>query len=141
MFLRKLMFFRFGGREVHMPRLIGAFILFSALLFFVQASAQMFNSWDNIKEVNRCLASNDFSRTFCQETAEKSLGLYVGLDQKELSLRQFWSVILGPMATVLFWLAVLFLGWMVYRTGDLVLPIEEVEKVFPDKKGIGKKRV
>lgn len=135
------MFFRFGGREVHMPRLIGAFILFSALLFFVQASAQMFNSWDNIKEVNQCLASPDFSRAFCQEAAQKSIGLYVSLGQEELSLRQFWSVILGPMATVLFWLAVLFLGWMVYRTGDLVLPIEEVEKIFPDRKrNVGEKK-
>lgn len=108
-----------------MPRLIGAFILFSALLFFVQSTAMMFNSWDNLKKVNDCLYQKDFSREFCQQLALESVGIYVGPDQSELSMRQFWSVILGPIATILLWLAVLFFGWMIYKTGDLVIPVEE----------------
>lgn len=126
------MFFRFGGRDVHMPRLIGAFVLFAALLFFLQASSLMFNSWDNIKLVNSCLGSPDFDRSYCQGLAQDALGIYVGPEQVELSTRQFWSVILGPIATILFWLAVLFFGWLLYRTGDLVLPIEESIRTMPE---------
>jgi len=126
------MFFRFGGRDVHLPRLIGAFILFAGLLFFVQASAQMFSSWDNIKEVNACLASSEFSKTYCQDLAIKSIGVFVSTDQSELSLRQFWSVILGPIGTILIFLALLFFGWMIYRTGDIVLPIEESVRNLPE---------
>ncbi len=128
------MFFRFGGRDVHMPRLIGAFILFAALLFFLQASAQMFASWDNLKEVNKCLATPEVSRSFCQEFSRDALNVYVSSSQEELSTRQFWGVILGPIGSILLWLAVLFFGLLIYRTGDLVIPIEESIRVLKEKK-------
>ena len=108
-----------------MPRLIGAFILFASLLYFIQASAIMFNSWDNLKEVNNCLGDSSLDAFFCQDIAFKSSSLYVSLNQDSLSMRQFWGVLLGPIANVLVWLVVLFIGWMIYKTGDLVIPIEE----------------
>lgn len=128
------MLFRFGGRDVHMPRLIGAFILFSALLFFFQSSAQMFSSWDSIKEVNSCLSNPGFPREVCQNIADKALGIYVNTAQEQLSLRQFFSIILGPIGMLMFWLAVLFLGMLAYKTGQIVVPIEESIKIFDEKK-------
>ncbi|MEK6941568.1 MAG: hypothetical protein AABW85_01810 [archaeon] len=133
--MRRLLFFRVGGRDVHMPKLIGAFVLFAALLYFIQASALMFNSWDNLKEVDSCLHDSGVDHFYCQDIAFKSTGLYVRVDQSALSMRQFWGVLLGPIANVLVWLAVLFIGWLIYKTGDLVLPIEESERVLPEKKG------
>lgn len=130
-----------------MPKLIGAFILFAALLYFIQSSALMFNSWDNLKEVNDCLRNKgeilpsrerglNYSDPFyCQEVAIKSSNIYVKLDQSALSMRQFWGVLLGPIANVLVWIAVLFIGWIVYKTGDLIVPIEESIKDLPEKKG------
>ena len=103
--MRRLLFFRVGGRDVHMPKLIGAFVLFAALLYFIQASASMFNSWDNLKEINSCLERNKLGlipSTFsCQDMALKSSDLYLRLDQPSLSMRQFWGVLLGPIANVL----------------------------------------
>ena len=49
------MYFRVAGRDVHLPKLIGAFILFAALLMFVQASALMFDSWDHLKYYDSCV--------------------------------------------------------------------------------------
>ncbi|MBI2598208.1 MAG: hypothetical protein HYW50_03360, partial [Candidatus Diapherotrites archaeon] len=56
-------------------------------------------------------------------------------DQSALSMRQFWGVLFGPIANVLVWIAVLFIGWIVYKTGDLIVPIEESIKDLPEKKG------
>jgi hypothetical protein len=137
---RKVMYFRVGGRDVHLPKLIGAFILLAALLFFVQASAKMFESWDNLKAASACIdKANEFSdnlneMTYCQDQAKKSLDLFVRIDQDKLTMKQFFGTLLGPIATVMVWLAVLFFGWIIYRSGDLVLPIEETIRDVSDRK-------
>lgn len=138
--MHRLIYFRVGGREVHMPKLIGAFVLFAALLYFIQASAVMFNSWDNLKEINTCLKEPANDPFFCQDMAIKSSNLYVRLDQDSLSTRQFWGVLLGPIASVLVWLAALFIGWIIYKTGDVVLPIEESTVDLPEHIKRKKKR-
>jgi hypothetical protein len=60
------------------------------------------------------------------------LNLRVRDGQEELTGRQFWGGLLGPIAALLFWLAVLFFGWVMYRTGELVIPIEETITEYPN---------
>lgn len=141
--MKRVIFFRLAGRDVHMPRLIGAFILVAAFLMFVQASASMFDSWDSAKAVSNCLKaaeldgqridSNPGIFDECQDNAAAFLGIHVRQGQEDLTARQFWGSLLGPIAAVLFWIAILFLGYMLYRTGDLVLPIEERITMVPDE--------
>ncbi len=125
-----------------MPKLIGAFILFAALLMFIRASAVMFDSWDNLKAVNDCLARADGEEPFftsCQGLASGALDVYVRAGQSMLTNRQFWGALLGPISAILFWLAGLFLGYILYKTGDLVLPIEEtIREVSAPKRGGGR---
>ena len=136
--MRRIMYFRVAGKEVHMPRLIGAFILFAALLMFVRASALMFDSWDNLKYFEKCIEKIDPTSQAefdeCRTSLYKATGIYVKEGQGKLTSRQFWGALLGPIASVLFWLAVLFLGWIFYKTGDLIVPIEETIKTLPEKK-------
>jgi len=136
------MYFRIAGKDVHIPKLIGAFVLFAAFLMFVQVSAQMFDSWDNMKAIKSCLAQADANNKrmepgpdifpTCQDISNNSVGLYLRPGQTDLSSRQLFSVLLGPIAGILFWLAILFIGYVLYRTGDIVLPIEEKVTILSD---------
>ncbi|MCR4335928.1 MAG: hypothetical protein NUV57_05340, partial [archaeon] len=53
--MRRIIYLKIAGKDVHLPKLIGSFIVFAAFLLFVQASASMFDSWDSAKEVDLCL--------------------------------------------------------------------------------------
>ena len=139
--MRKIMYFRVAGRDVHLPKLIGAFILFAALLMFVQASANMFDSWDNLKFYDKCISSVDTANSisqqqddyaYCTDVLYRSTGIVVKGDDLRLTARQFWGGLLSPIASILFWLAGLFVGYIFYRTGDIVLPIEEDIKIVAD---------
>ncbi|MFH1224412.1 MAG: hypothetical protein V1676_01280 [Candidatus Diapherotrites archaeon] len=125
--MKKVVSFFGRGKNVHLPKLIGAFILFAALLMFIKVSAEMFESWDNAKAVNACLAAADDETKFlfCYNYANESLGVTVRPEQDKLTGRQFWQVLLGPVVSMLIWLAVLFVGWMLYRASHLVFFVEE----------------
>ena len=136
MLMRRLIYLRAAGRDVHLPKLIGALVLFAAVIMFFQTSAAMFNSWDNVKYVDGCLnpaKGPDALVVNCTELAKDSLGVSVRADQDSMTLRQKVEAIAPSVAGILFWLAALFAGFMVYRTGQLVLPIEEEVKMLPDR--------
>lgn len=140
--MRRIIYFRAAGRDVHIPKLIGSFVIFAALLMFIQSSAIMFESWETAKEVNSCLAeaSANLDRVEpgediypeCQAIARDYLDIRVHDGQEKLTTRQFWSGLLGPISSLLIWLAVLFVGYILYRTGELVVPIEETIRNVPD---------
>ena len=141
--MRKLIYFKVAGKDVHMPKLIGAFVLIGALLMFINSTAVMFNSWDNVKYLGTCLdkanpsSLADFND--CRETLYKSTGAYLQQGQGKLTSTQVAGVLLGPIANVLFWAAGLFIGYIIYRTGDLVVPIEETISTGAVRR-VGKKK-
>ncbi|MBI5553890.1 MAG: hypothetical protein HY917_04075 [Candidatus Diapherotrites archaeon] len=129
-----------------MPKLVGAFVLFGALLMFLGSLAHMFDSWDSLKGFDSCLSSvnpNDAAYAsdveMCRTTLWNKTGIYPALGQGKLSLVQFWSALMPPVAMVLFWLAGLLIGWMLYRTGELVIPIEETVRELGPKRRFAKK--
>jgi len=139
--MRRILYFRIAGRNVHIPKLIGSFIIFAAILMFVQASAAMFDSWDNLKFYESCVLNINVDQGLtdqrmqfnsCADTIYKSTGVVVREDTPQLTMRQFWSGLLTPIASILIWLAILFVGYVLYRTGELVLPIEETIREVPD---------
>ena len=139
--MRRIVTFKVAGKDVQLPKLIGAFILFAALFMFIKGAADMFDSWDNLRYSETCLANVDVSAPIAQQQAEiqecrdtlyKNTGIYLKPGQGKPTSRQFWSVLLGPIASVLFWLAILFIGWILYRTGELAIPIEEVVREVPE---------
>jgi len=141
--VHKVLFFRIGSRNVHLPKLIGAFIIVTAVLMFFQAGAVMFESWDNAKFLNNCLqnASAGLSlqdKQVCQQSAYYA-GVFVRLDQKALTAKQFWSMILQPIALLFGWAIVFIIGAMLYLSGRIIVPIEEAERIIKEKVR-GKKR-
>ncbi len=136
------MLFRIGGGDVQLPRLIGAFLLFAALILFVRAGAQMFDSWDALKSYPDCIASigseNDTVAQLryidCKDSLAKITGLQLKGDQDRISSRQFWFALLGPIANLFLWAVVFLLGMVLYKTGNIVIPIEQSIKEIPEQK-------
>ncbi|MBI4210462.1 MAG: hypothetical protein HY544_03085 [Candidatus Diapherotrites archaeon] len=128
----RLVHFRVAGRDVHIVKLVGAFIIFGAALMFVQSSSQMFDSWDIMKYYDSCVLGISSNQTpdyyksqfgFCAGILREATGIVVRPDHPFLTLRQFSVGLLAPMASLLFWLAVLFLGYLLYRSDRVYLPI------------------
>lgn len=131
------MWFRIAGRDVHLPKLIGSFVLFAALLMFFQAGAVMFDSWDNLKDIQNCLdavQTNSTTIDVCQRSAYYAFDdMYIRANQTELTSRQVGAALLKPIAWLFFWAVVFILGIMFYRSGTIVIPIEESIKEIPDR--------
>ena len=126
--MARVIYYTLGGREMHVPKLVGAFVIFIALLMFFKAGADMIDSWDNIKFVNNCLevAVGDEGKFLeCQDQALKSMNVFVRPGQDSLNNKQFAMGILPPVSWLLFWLVILGLGLFFYRTGSFVVPLEE----------------
>ncbi len=136
------MFFRIGSRDVQLPRLIGAFVLFAALILFVRAGAQMFDSWDALKSYPDCISSigseNETVAQLqygdCKDSLYKITGLQLKGDQDRISSRQFWFALLGPIANLFAWAVVFLLGLVFYKTGNIVIPIEQTIRDVPEPK-------
>ncbi len=151
--MRRIVYYRFGGREVHLPKLIGAFILFAALLMFLQSVASMFDSWNALGEYPNCLKQANavvddratpelqtqqlqlaqLKYMDCKDSLYKTTGVQLRGNQSRITARQFWSALLQPIAVVLFWAVVFVFGIIIYKTGNLMLPIEETVRELPEK--------
>jgi len=131
------------------PRLVGALVFFAALLMFLQSAALMFDSWDAVKHFPACRdnASSEISQTAvedtqllqvqlaqakfreCKDSLYDITGVRLTPSQGEISTRQLWEVMLYPTARVLFWLAVLLIGMMIYHMGLCCMPMEHFREM------------
>lgn len=125
--MRHIFFLRVGSKNLHLLKLIGAFLLFAALLMFFKSGAVMFNSWDALKEYPACLGGVQSQADFesCRLTLYYNAGVFPSLSQAELTSRQIWSAFLGPIAEVFFWAAAFIFGIILYKTGRIIFPVEE----------------
>jgi len=136
------MLFRLATRDVHLPKLVGAFIVFAALLMFLKAGAHMFDSWDAVKSYPTCIQKigsevdevAQLRYMHCKSALYKITGVQLRGDQDKVSSRQFWEALLGPIAEVLAWAVVFVLGIILYRTGNLVVPIEQIVREVKEGK-------
>ena len=141
------MLFRISSQDVQLPKLIGAFLLFAALIMFVRAGAQMFDSWDALKSHPKCIATigseiNEVAQLQyldCKESLHNITGLQLKGDQDRISSRQFWFALLGPIASLFFWAIVFLLGVIFYRTGEIVIPIEQSIREVPEERPLKRK--
>ncbi len=125
-----MMFFRFGNRHVHLPKLLGSFLIVMGLLLFLASVAAIFSSWDNAQFLNRCLeGKSDYGFAACQSVASSS-DLVVRPDQDALSGEQWAQLLLKPVAYLFLWAVVFILGLILYLSGKLVVPVEETVREF-----------
>lgn len=126
--MRRIILFRLGSRDVHLPKLFGAFVMLAATLMLLHSLTGMFDSWENVKSVHACIDaanSNTISFEACQQQAYSAFGILLRANQFRLTDLQVAFGLLDNVAAVFFWVAALIVGMVFYRSWRLTLPIEE----------------
>lgn len=138
--LRRILFFKLGGQDFQMSRLIGAFILVIAALLLVRSAAIMFDSWDALKAYPNCLSEitgNDqlaqLKYLDCKDSLYNITGTQLKGGQGMYSSRQFWTALLLPIGNLFFWAIVFMAGIIFYRSGNIVIPIEQSVREIEDR--------
>ncbi len=126
--MHRIMLFRLGTRDVHLPKLFGAFIMLGAALMLVQSLAGMFDSWENVRAVHACIDaanSGTVSIQDCQTLAYYGLDILLRANQYRLTDMQVVAGLLPYVANVFFWVGGFIVGLVLYRSWKIVIPIEE----------------
>ncbi len=141
--------FTIGGKNFHLFKLMGAFIVFAAVLMLFQGVANMFDTWDELKAYPSCLESSDAMHETvleaqegykdCKEILYRKTGIQLLHSQVNPTARQYWMAFLEPIFWIFVWAIMFFFGTMLYNTGKIVIPIQK--KIFEpkNKKKKGKK--
>ncbi len=126
--MRRVLLFRLGSRDVHLPKLFGAFLMIAALLMLVQSLTSMLDSWENVKAVHACIdASNSGTVRIqdCQTQAYYAFGVLLHANQYRLTDLQIVSGLVPKIAMVFFWVCTFIVGMVLYRSWRIMVPIEE----------------
>ncbi len=126
--MRRILIFRLGSRDLHLPKLFGAFIMIATALMIVQSLTGMFDSWEAVKSVHACLdASNSGNAVIqdCQTQAYYAFDILLRANQYRLTDLQIITGLLPKIAAVFFWVAAFMVGMVFYRSWKIMLPIEE----------------
>ena len=140
--MKRIMTARIGGRYVIVPKLVGLLLVLVALLLFVGATADLFVSWDKIKDLKECVAStatagDETGYLICTVKAA-SLGLYPF--GEKIDHLDIWTVMSQKAAVWVFWVLVLVIALVIYQSGKLIELEEEImETTVPEEKTKEKK--
>jgi len=118
--LKSDIFFIVGGKNFHLPKLIGAFMVFGAILMLFQGVGYMFDVWDSLKDYPLCVSEEDE----CREILFRKTNIQLLSNQSMPTSRQYWMALIEPVASIFFWAIVFFFGIMFYNTGKIVIPVE-----------------
>lgn len=141
--MRRILIFRLGTRDVHLPKLFGAFIMIGATLMLLHSLTGMFDSWENVKAIHACLdavKSNSATIQDCQGQMYSAFGTLLRANQTRLTDLQLVSALLPKIASVFFWVGGFIVGLLFYRSWKIVLPIEENVMDERPRRWKGKKR-
>jgi hypothetical protein len=108
--MHRVILLKVGGAKVHLLKVVGALLVCGGALGVLSAIAELFRT---IKQVE--LAA----------TAPALAEQVFGLTQAALTSDVILGLLTGPAAFFMIWLAVFVAGAMVYRSGSVILPIEE----------------
>jgi len=114
--MHRIMIMRIGGRRLHLLKLAGAFIVFWAALMLLSSVYQMF--W--VAQIVQSANSGSYEAVTMELNGVQVTKPIVAGDGGTQA-----GLMLPPIASIMFWSALLLLGGMVYKAGGLVLPIDE----------------
>ena len=133
--------FYFGKSRFFLPKLIGAFVVVLAVVMFVVASGNMFDSWDSMGKYPDCLAAVSGTDEVamlqyldCKDSLYRISGLQLRPDQFSITERQFVVTLLRPIGELLFWAAVFLFGLFLFNTRIVRLGKGSAGKGFKNKK-------
>lgn len=111
----RVLWFKIGGQRIHLLKLAGAFLISAALLKVAEASYNIFVVANKI--------------VYAQMRPELIPQLFGwALSPYEFSNQDAIGVMMGPLASFIFWLGIATVALMLYQSGKIVFPIEEYEQ-------------
>lgn len=128
--MHRVMIMRIGSKKLHLLKLAGAFVIFWAALMLLSSVYQMFWVAQIVQSAN---AGNYEAVTMDLNGLLVTKPIAAGDGNMQAGL------LLPPIASVMFWSALLLLGGMVYKAGAIVLPIDEQMQDVSDRPKKGKK--
>jgi hypothetical protein len=113
----------FKKNKVFIPKLIGAFFIWFALVMFVFSCAKMYDSWDAIKNYPNCVGKIGSETSVearmqyadCKGSLYNITGLQLRGDQYIITARQMFTTLLWPIGQILFWAIVFLVGLFLYE--------------------------
>ena len=133
--MKRIMTARIGGHYVIVPKLLGLLLVLVALLLFVGATADLFVSWDKIKDVKDCLMStaskgDEMGYLVCTVKAA-SIGVYPF--GEKIDHLDVWAIMSQKAAVWVFWVLLLVIALVIYQSGKLIELEEEImETTIPE---------
>jgi hypothetical protein len=111
--MHRVILLKIGGKRLHLLKIAGALVLSGAALGVLATVAEVFRIIKQVElsKSNAALALEAFN-----------------LPSSALSNDVVLGLLMQPIAFFMLWLALFVAGAMVYRSGNLVLPIEEEEE-------------
>ncbi|HEV8289467.1 MAG TPA: hypothetical protein VGQ00_00740 [Candidatus Norongarragalinales archaeon] len=105
-----------GGRRVHLLRLAGGFFVLAALLMLAQS---VYALWVVLSKITWVQLNPD--------SIAQLFGWAIGAPYG-FGVDDIVGVLMGPLASVLFWVGTSFVAIMIYRAGGVIFPVEEHEQ-------------
>ena len=108
--MHRIILLRVGGKKLHLLKMTGALVVVGSALGVLGSIATMFRliKQMGLAQLNSQLAIQVFGLTPDAITGDVALGLFM-----------------NPSAWFMFWLALFIIGAMIYRSGNVIVPIEE----------------
>jgi len=108
--MHRIILLRVGGKRLHLLKMTGALVVVGSALGVLGTISTMFRLIKQIElaQLNTQLAIQTFGLTANAITSDIALGLFM-----------------APSAWFMFWLALFIMGAMIYRSGNVIVPIEE----------------
>jgi len=119
--MHRIIWLKIGGKKLHLIKLAGAFFITAAVLKVAESAYQIFVTVQKATYayLNPALIPQLFGW---------AIGANPSMLGGSFTTQDVLGVLLGPVATFLFWLGMLMAAIMVYQSGKIVLPIEEYEQ-------------
>ncbi|OIO26026.1 hypothetical protein COX85_01055 [Candidatus Micrarchaeota archaeon CG_4_10_14_0_2_um_filter_55_9] len=114
--MHRVFWFKVGGKRMHLLKLAGAFFVLASVLKVAEAA------YDIFVVVNKANMAG-----MRPELISSLFGWGIGAPYN-FSGEDVLGVLLGPVASFLFWLGIALVALMVYQSGKLVFPVEEYEQ-------------
>ncbi|NUN11574.1 hypothetical protein HUU53_02920 [Candidatus Micrarchaeota archaeon] len=121
--LRKVFWIKIAGKNMHLLKLAGAFFILGAILMVANSAYNVFVTVEKIAAVtqNPALVDQFFGYSISSS--------YVARD---FTKEDVLGVLLAPIATLLFWMGITFLGFIFYQSGRILVPIEEYDQTISE---------
>jgi len=143
MFLRKTILFRFGSRDFQWTNVIGIFLGIIAVLMLIKSAAVMFDSWQSVRDFNKCAEFSGIKDLTNLSSAEQLLaqmryddckdslyeltGAQVPALQASMTSRQAVTALVEPIAWFFLWAVLFLISLSLLFNKSVVIPIEEIE--------------